>query len=66
MADTSRQYDYTLKAQVKMVLFIAKEEIVDHKFPLPTLLYLIHTHGLAPFKSKNDFQFLGTGGPMDP
>ena len=49
-----------------MVLFIAEEEIVDHKFPLLTLLYLIHTHGLEPFKSKNDFQFLGTGGPMDP
>ena len=38
MWQTHQVYDYTLKAQVKMVLFIAKEEIADRKFPLPTLL----------------------------
>ena len=54
----------TLTAQVKMALFIAKEEIADHKFPLLTLI--IHTHGLAPLKSKKDPQFPGTGGPKDP
>ena len=32
----------------------------------PSHTLIIHTHGLAPFKSKKDFQFPGTGGPMDP
>ena len=41
-----------------MVLFIAKEEIADRKFPLPTLLSYIHMvwHLL---KAKRIFNFLG-------